>query len=110
MIITVFSMSVVFAGLIFLAMLISVLKAVSVEKEEVKKETITSIEAKRNTAEKAEEIKTDDGELVAVIAAAVAASLGANIPDINIKSIKRLQQSSTTWAAAGRNEQIYGKL
>lgn len=49
-------------------------------------------------------------ELVAVIAAALAASLGLDIPNINIKSIKRIQQNSSTWSEMGKIEQLSGKL
>lgn len=110
LIITVFSMAVVFLGLIVLAMLISVLKSISVEKKEVQKDAIPTVKSSEDIVNNTEETKTDDEELVAVIAAAIAASLGVNVPDINIKSIRRIPQSSTAWSSAGRQEQIYGKL
>ena len=111
LIITVFSMAVVFIGLIVLAMLISVLKNIGVEKkvEDVKKPQ-GPINAKESVVDKIEETTTNDEELVAVIAAAVAASLGVTVPEVNIKSIRRIPQSSPTWAIAGRQEQIYSKF
>ena len=51
-----------------------------------------------------------DEELVAVIAAAVSASMGVGVPDINIKSIKRVPQSATPWTRMGKIEQLLGKL
>ncbi|WFA07720.1 hypothetical protein [Tissierella sp. Yu-01] len=51
-----------------------------------------------------------DEELIAVIAAAVSASMGVGVPDINIKSIKRVPQSSTPWTRMGKIEQLLGKL
>lgn len=111
LVITVFSMVVVFVGLIVLAMLISVLKNIGGKKEsEDKKESVAPIKAKEPVKEKLEEATTNDEELVAVIAAAVAASLGVSVPEINIKNIRRIPQNSPTWAIAGRQEQIYGKL
>lgn len=111
LIITVFSMAVVFTGLIVLAMLISVLKNIGGNKEAAAtKEPITSTKAKEPVVDKIENDTTNDEELVAVIAAAVAASLGVSIPEVNIKSIRRIPQSSPTWAIAGRQEQIYSKL
>ncbi|WP_353094383.1 OadG family protein [Tissierella praeacuta] len=111
LVITVFSMVVVFAGLIVLAMLISVLKKIGGEKKsEVVKKSPSPIESKETIVENVEESLTNDEELVAVIAAAVAASLGISIPEVNIKSIRRIPQNSPAWATASRQEQIYGKL
>ncbi len=111
LVITFFSMAVVFLGLIVLAMLISVLKKIGGKKEAAAtKETVTPIKAEETVVEKVKEPTVNDEELVAVIAAAVAASLGVSIPEINIRSIRRIPQSSPTWATAGRQEQIYGKL
>jgi len=109
LVITVFSMSVVFLGLVVLAVLISVLKSIGGEKkvEEIKKSPVP-IKPKENVVENI--TTTNDEELVAVIAAAVASSLGVNVPEVNIKSIRRIPQTSPAWAAASRQEQIYGKL
>lgn len=112
LIITVFSMAVVFLGLIVLAMLISVLKNIGGEKKEVAttKEPVAPIKTKEPIVEKIKETNVNDEELVAVIAAAIAASLGVSVPEVNIKSIRRIPQNSPAWSAAGRQEQIYGKL
>lgn len=111
LIITVFSMVVVFVGLIVLAMFISVLKSIGGKnKVEDTKKPETPIKAKEPVKEKRQEATTNDEELVAVIAAAIAASLGVSEPEVNIKSIRRIPQNSPAWATAGRQEQIYGKL
>lgn len=110
LVITVFSMVVVFVGLIVLAMLISVLKNIGGKKQvATTKESVAPTKAKEPVVEKVKESTTNDEELVAVIAAAVAASLGVSIPEVNIKSIRRIPQSTPTWAVAGRQEQVYGK-
>lgn len=49
-------------------------------------------------------------ELIAVIAAAVAASMGLDLPDINIQSIRRIPQSTTPWADMGRKEQLFSRF
>lgn len=115
-VITIFSMVVVFVGLILLAMLISVLKTIGgkadkggVAKEAVASDKVEKTIAKENISE-VEKDTVDDEELVAVIAAAVAASLGVSIPEVNIKSIKRVPQRNLAWSTASRQEQIYGKL
>jgi adenosylmethionine-8-amino-7-oxononanoate aminotransferase len=53
---------------------------------------------------------SDDEELVAVIAAAVASCMGVGIPDIKIKSIKRIPQTSSPWARMARMEQLFSRL
>jgi len=49
-------------------------------------------------------------ELIAVIAAAVAASMGLDLPDINIQSIRRIPQNTTPWADMGRKEQLFSRF
>lgn len=56
------------------------------------------------------EVEGNYEELVAVIAAAVAIQLGLDVPDINIKSIRRLSNSTPSWRAVGKQEQMLGKL
>lgn len=113
LIITVFSMAVVFVALIGISYLIDLLriasdrngntkgsnKANAIEEKEVKKVEESSVQKNLN-----------DEELVAVISAAIAASLGVSIPEVNIKSIKRVPETTPAWAAMGRREQILGKL
>jgi phenylpyruvate tautomerase PptA (4-oxalocrotonate tautomerase family) len=45
-------------------------------------------------------------ELVAVIAAAIAASLGTDSSNIVIHNIRRVTPSTLAWAAMGRSEQL----
>ncbi len=106
--ITIFSVMVVFVGLIVLALLISVLKNISGEKKassQVKDKVKDVVEEPRLVTK-----ETDDEELVAVIAVAIAASLGLNIPDINIRNIRRIGQNTPAWAQAGKQERINNKL
>lgn len=111
LIITVFSMAVVFLGLIVLSLFISVLKGLSNEKKSNSvQEPVAKTTTKEPDTEKTIETIANNDELVAVIAAAVAASMGVSIPEINIKSIRRVPQNTPAWASASRQEQIYGKL
>lgn len=110
LIITVFSMVVVFILLIVISIFISILKNIGGEKK--KKVTtvapptiIKEVEAKDTVID-----TQNDEELIAVISAAIAASMGVQIPEINIKSIRRIPQSIPTWGVAGRQEQLYSKL
>ena len=52
----------------------------------------------------------DDNEIIAVITAAIAASLNRSTHDIIVKSIRRTPSHSPIWNKASRNEQITGRL
>ena len=99
----------VFVVLILIALLISGLKAFSGED---KKKVESKIEVKEAVQPIAitEDPNAITEELVAVIAAAIAANLGMNIPDINIKSIRRVPQMTSTWSNVGSMKQTMGRL
>ncbi len=61
-----------------------------------KTETETVIEAEQ----------TDEGELVAILTAAVAASLNTSTYNLRIKSFKRIDTKNNVWANASRNDAI----
>ena len=107
LIITGFSIVVVFIGLIVISMLIDLLKNISAEKKPEVTKIVVAPVVKRE-----EQVinEVNDEELVAVISAAIAASMGLSIPQLNIKSIRRIQQTTPAWAVASRQEQISGKL
>lgn len=107
LIVTIFSMIVVFISLYLIACLIRVLKVVSSGKKEDKEANTPNIE-ETNVIEEAEE--TDSEELIAAIAAAIAASLNVSIPQIRIREIKRIPQNTPLWADMGRREQMKGIL
>ena len=109
LIITGFSMVVVFLVLTLISILISGLKKIGEDKEVVKKE----MQSSRVDTKLVEEDKKDiinDEELVAVISAAIAANMGISIPELNIKKIKRMPQTTPTWAVASRQEKTSGIL
>jgi|AGTN01.2.fsa_nt_gi hypothetical protein len=49
----------------------------------------------------------NDAQLIAVIAAAIAASLGTSSNGIVIRSLKRSRSNTPKWGAEGRAGQIY---
>lgn len=53
---------------------------------------------------------TDEEEIIAVITAAIAASLNRSTHDIIVKSVKRVPYNTPAWNRAGRNQQIAGSL
>lgn len=109
LVVTVVSMVVVFLVLILISALISLLKNMDQKKtKEVQVEKVDTLVKEEPKTEVVQEENSD--ELIAVIAAAVAANLGLNIPDINIQSIRRIPQSTTAWKEVGKQEQLFGKL
>lgn len=94
---TLLGMGTVFAVLIFLAFLISLMKYIPAimdkftKKEEVKNETVQTVSVEENQAVE----EADDLELVAVIAAAIAAETGTSTDDFVVRSIRR--RTSNKW-------------
>ena len=109
LIITLFSMVVVFLTLLIISYLIDLLRVTCNRGNNKKGIDKADTVVENKVAEKAKE-DSDDEELVAVIAAAIAANLGVSVPDVNIKSIKRANPNTTAWADMGRREQVLGKL
>ena len=108
--ITIFSMVVVFIVLIAISYLIEILRVTTNGKKGKEEPKKAIVEEKAVKKEETKEEKVDDEELVAVIAAAVATSLGTTIPQIKIKTIKRITSTTPLWSEAGRREQILEKL
>lgn len=108
LIITVFSMIVVFVTLLIISYLIDGLR-VATEKRDSNKEVKTEALKEESTPVE-EELDLEKEELVAVIAAAIAASEGVSIPQVRINTIKRRTKNTPTWAKAGREEYIFNKL
>lgn len=96
--------------IIFLIVLICLsyvikLQKVIIEKldlKEKKTESRASIDSSLNFTE----APSDDDELVAVIAAALAAYLDKPVSNIKVRSIKKMGAHVSSWAAAGRQEQM----
>jgi len=97
-------MSVTFAVLLFLWFAISVLTSIfkGLDKKDKKSEPVKKIE----TAVAVEVSEDEDEELIAVIAAAVAASLNTSIHNIVVKNVVRVSDHSPSWAKTGRIEQM----
>ena len=71
--------------------------------------TVASIEKAADT--KATETKSaDDPALIAVITAAIAASLGTSSNGIVIKSLRRTSAGTTPWGREAKSEQVYNRF
>lgn len=82
--------------------MINFMKRLKSHDDKVEKEPILEVANDTNEIDNME-------ELIAVIAAA-AASMGLNLPDINIQSIRRVPQNTTPWADMGRTEQLFSRF
>lgn len=77
--------------------------------ENVFKENPSKIESA--VAAHSSETSKDDGELVAVIMAALMNMLSGDVvSDLRIKSIRRIGRHSPVWNTAGRDEYIASRL
>lgn len=64
----------------------------------------TSLTPVASAADVSADASTDDGELVAVIAAAIAASLNKSVSDLVVTKIRRVPETAPTWMLRGRAE------
>src|SRR5699024_3765013 len=113
LIITVFSMVIVFLTLLIISYLIDGLRLVTNKNNATKENGKVKIEDQDLLPEEklvSEKSIKEDEELVAVIAAAIAASEGISIPQVKINTIKRVSKNTPTWAKTGREENIFNKL
>lgn len=74
------------------------------KKEEVKITQNSLVEKKTETVVETEQV--DEGELVAVLTAAVATSLNTSTYNLRIKSFKRIDTKNNAWSNASRNDAI----
>lgn len=91
LLITFVSMLVVFLILILISFLINRLKVLSIGKEVQEEKIVT----KESEVEMIAETEISE-ELVAVIAATVAANLGLDIADVKIENIKKVAQTNNS--------------
>ena len=106
LIVTVLGMGITFVALLVLWVSIIVMSKLlnPKKKEEVIK--VAPQEPVKMTHE-ADEVEEENAEeLIAVIAAAVAASLNTSIHNIVVRNVVRVSDSSPAWNSAGRQEQM----
>ena len=111
--VAVVGIGVVFAALVILIALIKVMEKV-VLSETSKKKISEPVKAEPAAAVEAAPVQADNGELIAVITAAIAAVLEAEGGEqaaggFVVRSIRRVQ-SAPAWNRAGREEQVYSRM
>ncbi len=106
---TVVGLCTVFAVLIILMLVLKVFDVIfykplkPAQKEEVKTEKVVPV-VKAPVAQSAE--SEDDEELIAVLTAAIAASLNTTTYNLKIKSYRRISNNTPAWNKAGIKETI----
>lgn len=109
LIVTLVGMGVVFLVLIGLSYMLDVLKLFSKTGATEKKTELTKIDSIEEPVEAVSSSAEDEGELIAVISAAIAAFMGNN-SNLIVRSIKRVEDSTPAWAKIGRQEQMLNRL
>ena len=112
-IVSIFSIGIVFLTLVVIAFIINRIKIISTEKKETTEIDVSKPRANESINSNIQAIDdsmVNDEELVAVIAAAIASSLGIDTQDINIQKIRRIPQNSIPWRVIGIQERLFGKL
>ena len=108
--VTVVGLAIVFGVLIILMLVLMAFKAIFYKEPEKAAEALPNAESIALPAAKAEpgpEAKpADDGELIAVLTAAVAASLSTSTYHLNIRSYRRVGNEAPVWNQAGLEDVI----
>ena len=103
---------IVFSVLIILMLVMMLMKVIFYNPGQKKKAAETVVPETAPEPEKAEKIEKaaksgiDEGELIAVLTAAVAASLNTSAYKLNIKSYRRIENTSPAWNKAGVRDVI----
>ena len=73
-----------------------------------KQNSLANVEVKKEVVEVKEQVKepVNDEELIAVLTAAIAASLNTSTYNLKIKSYRRIGSNAPAWNRAGLNDTI----
>lgn len=112
--VTVVGLAIVFAVLIILMLVLMAFKVIFYKdpKKEAKQEALPASDNKAlpQAAPAPQTAEIDEGELIAVLTAAIAASLNTSTYNLNIKSYKRVGNASPSWNKAGLTDVINSRF
>lgn len=106
--VTVIGLVIVFAVLVVLMCVLVAMKHIFAPKTNKTMETAPVVETVRETVVPAP--TEDEEELIAVITAAIAASLNTSTYNLKIKSLRRVSNTAPAWNRAGLNETINSRF
>jgi len=99
-------MGITVLALIFIMYIIGFMTSVMAEKPKPVAESTPSATPAQSAPVQEEEVATNDEELVAVIAAAVAAQLGTSTSNLVVRNIRRVADAAPAWGKAGIVDQM----
>ena len=102
----VLGMGIVFSVLVVLMIVLYLFKVIFYKQP--KKQEVTATPVQETAAEPENEM--DDDELIAVLTAAVAASLNTSTYNLNIKSYRRIDNTRPAWNREGLRETINNRF
>lgn len=106
---TVIGLSIVFSVLIILMLVLMVMKKIFYKEPEKTAAPAPVQTAAQSVPEEAEETVSED-ELIAVLTAAVAASLNTSTYNLQIKSYRRISSNAGVWQKAGIADTINSRI
>ena len=104
---TVIGLAIVFTVLVVLMFVLKIMEKIFAPKTEKKAEVVTPVSVVKQAEPVAAE---DDEEIIAVLTAAIAASLNTSTYNLRIKSFRRVVNNSPAWNKAGLNETINSRF
>ncbi len=108
---TVIGLAIVFAVLIILMIVLMLFKVIFYkDPSKQKKAEVTAPVAAASVVEAVKEESVDEDELIAVLTAAVAASLNTSTYNLRIKSYRRTDNKKPAWNKAGVTETINSRF
>ncbi len=106
--VTIIGLVIVFAVLVILMCVLKIMEKIFTPKAEKKTEVIAP---PVSASKQIEDVSTeDDEELIAVLTAAIAASLNTSTYNLKIKSFRRVMNNAPAWNKAGLNETINSRF
>jgi len=109
--VTVVGLVIVFSVLIILMLVLMAMKVIFYKPAKSAEPKKAAEEPKNKVVEQtAGKPEIDEGELIAVLTAAVAASLNTSTYNLNIKSYRRIGNTSPSWNRAGLNDVINSRF
>lgn len=105
---TLVGLSIVFGVLVLLMIVLMLFKLIFYKKPKTQTAPAPAAAAKPAAAEKVEAV--DETELIAVLTAAVAASLNTSTYNLKIKSYRRIDNNMPAWNKAGVTETINNRF
>lgn len=107
---TVIGLSIVFGVLIILMIVLMLMKVIFYKDPNKQTKTEATAPAAETAPVAAEAEETDEDELIAVLTAAIAASLNTSTYNLKIKSYRRVDSKQPAWNRAGLTETINNRF